>query len=268
MKQDKNTIVVCQDAGGAEVVAAYLSTRITKGDCFYAFGPARKVFRHYGFKVEATLKGKIPFKTIFGKQAKAACVLTGTSRNGSPLEMSFIREAKKRHIPTASYLDHWVNYRERFGYPNPSWKEYLPDEIWVGDMEGYRLAKTLFPVFLVKIKIEPNRYFIRLRLEYAEKNKMAGKRKGIVFMSTPVPYRTEDIIRDLLTLLAVRRFRFPVVVRLHPSEAPTSYNRLISEFRPALRVSLSRNTDILDDINNAALVIGTESMALAVASIL
>ena len=39
------------------------------------------------------------------------------------------------------YLDHWMNYRERFGYPSQGWQKNVPAELWVGDSHALTLVK-------------------------------------------------------------------------------------------------------------------------------
>ena len=42
-----------------------------------------------------------------------------------------ILKSEKQGKKVISFLDHWVNYQERFTRNN---NKYLPDEIWVGEI--------------------------------------------------------------------------------------------------------------------------------------
>ena len=86
--------------------------------------------------------------------------MTSTSW-GSDLEREVIKIALDKKIRVAAYLDHWVNYLERF-LQNGTF--ILPDEIWTGDEVALNLARIIFgntPVRLVK-----NEYFESVKKEF------------------------------------------------------------------------------------------------------
>jgi len=70
-----------------------------------------------------------------------------------------------------SFIDHWVNYRERFGYPLKNWKNNLPDEIWAGDKYAFLIAKKLFNKIL-PIKLVKNPYFKEIKNKYYKTKKI------------------------------------------------------------------------------------------------
>ena len=124
--------VVSHDAGGAEVLSSYL--RRSGARCrFVLEGPARRVFeRKLG-----------PLETLGLEDALAArgIVLCGSSWQ-SELEFDALGMARERGLRCITFLDHWVNYAERFtraGVVN------LPDEIWVGDDIAQQIAARTFP---------------------------------------------------------------------------------------------------------------------------
>ena len=60
---------------------------------------------------------------------------TGTSSDYEKKAMLLARKYNKKVI---TYLDHWVEYRERFMIRN---KIFRPDEIWVSDKYAFKIAK-------------------------------------------------------------------------------------------------------------------------------
>ena len=93
--------------------------------------------------------------------ASAEFVLTGTGW-ASNLEREAIRMARSHRVQVAAYLDHWVNYAERFTVDGVL---ELPDEIWVGDEEALDLAHRTFPT--TEVRLEPNQYWSEIRAELA-----------------------------------------------------------------------------------------------------
>ena len=88
---------------------------------------------------------------------KSDWLLCGTSWQ-SDLEWKAIRRAKKANKKVISFIDHWVNYRERYFKKS----EYaLPDEIWIGDIYAEKIAKDNFPNLKVMLKSNP--YFLDMK---------------------------------------------------------------------------------------------------------
>ena len=88
--------------------------------------------------------------------------MTGTSWQ-SDLEIEAIKLANLQGKRSVSFLDHWVNYQQRFMRDG---KVYFPDEIWVGDDSALKIAKEKLPGFNVKLKSNP--YFEDLKLQIDE----------------------------------------------------------------------------------------------------
>ena len=136
-------LIVSHDAGGANILNALAKKYISDFNwTIYAKGPASKIFRER-IKAVKYIKKNLNIKRVIEIE-KPDLILTGTSW-ASDIEIDFIRHAKKKGIKTAAFLDHWGNYRERFGYPG-EWKKNVPDVVFVGDKWAYVLAlKAGFP---------------------------------------------------------------------------------------------------------------------------
>ena len=103
-------LIVAHDAGGAEIISAWVKANSQHEYRFILQGPAvitfsRKISEIKNESIENLL-------LIF---PEIDFVLTGTSW-GSDLERQVIQIARKQNVFVTSYLDHWVNYAERFRY--------------------------------------------------------------------------------------------------------------------------------------------------------
>ena len=116
MSKQKLVGIVCHDAGGAEIVSSYVVRNNLRAG-YYLKGPAISIF-----------EGKLGIiknsDSLFDLVKNSDWLLCGTGWQ-SDLEWSLIQEAKKQGKKVISFLDHWVNYQERFTRNN----KYLPDEI-------------------------------------------------------------------------------------------------------------------------------------------
>ena len=86
----------------------------------------------------------IPVRQCRGEDAHAIfdefrpdSLFTGTSYT-SRIEMDFVREAAKRGIPSASFVDHYTGFDVRFGTAD---NRFLPYEIHVLDDKAASLAR-------------------------------------------------------------------------------------------------------------------------------
>lgn len=280
----KRVITVCHDAGAAEIISAYVKKN-PHSDQFFciALGPAQKVFLRKGLDVFLVENPERSPQEIFTALSDIDFVLTGTSWS-TQIDLHFIAAAKSRGIRTATYLDHWVNYPERFGFPAAGWEQSLPDEIWVGDEYGYKIAKQCasFPV----VRLVPNEYFDELKTDIQKNKDMASyvnreRRKYLLYISEPISvgamrrygdpryygFTEQDVLQDILaTLIRVKKERaWGVVVRLHPSDPANAYRQCIEEFSGKIPIRISSDTSLVEDVLGVHVVVGMESMALVTA---
>ena len=98
-------LVHSKDAGGAEILSSWLKQKKIKNIDFLLKGPAIKIFKSKSFKIN-NIKNKIQvtkYKKFF------------FSTNFPPGdEIKLLKDFKKKNIETVCFLDHWVNYKERF----------------------------------------------------------------------------------------------------------------------------------------------------------
>lgn len=270
---NKNILVVSNDAGGANLLSAFVKNNYNKSNfiCLVS-GPAVKIFKDKNIKIEENFS--TPAETLLSGIKNLSLVLTGSSWSVSR-EMEFIIAAKKHGISSATFIDHWVNFKERFGFPRKGWQNNLPDQIWTGDRYAYNLAKMLFKS--KDIRLKKNWYFKEAKEQYDKlrQNKKL-KTDKILLVSEPftsaVNYlgdkkyqkQSELYIMDTLLESLVHLGR-SVILRLHPSEKVQKYQKIIDKYKNSLDIEVSVGKDPFVDLARSKYVIGMESGFLVLA---
>ena len=260
--------VVCNDAGSAEIISSWLLIQNEKY-LLVLEGPSLDIFNR---KIR-----DIKVHSVETALAKSDWLITGTSVF-SLLELEAIAKAKELNIKSVTFLDHWANYPQRFVRNN---EQCLPDELWVGDNYAYDIAKKIFPN--TKVVLEENAYFKSIKaaaIKLKKKNQYYKKSEYILYLCSPVAeqanlffgdekywgYDEYDRIRYfMLNLHKLNASAKKIVFRLHPSERVDKYNWVISEFGPL--VSIGGKKTLLEEVLESELVVGCNSMGLAIAII-
>lgn len=258
--------VVAHDAGGAELLSSYIKRN--KLDCKYLTeGPAKQIFtRKLGGFASVGLVEMLE---------QVDLILCGTSWQSS-LEIDAIAEARKKKIISISFIDHWVNYRERYTRKG---NMTLPDEIWVGDYLAMEKAKHEFPE--TTIRLVENHYLLDIK-EKLIKNNLApmgkSEKKKILYVTEPTSehallrygdklyfgYTEEEALSFFLNNIKNEADAVSsILIRPHPSENPAKYFWVSEKY--SLPVMYSNNLDILDDILWSDVVVGCGSMAMVIA---
>jgi hypothetical protein len=259
--------IVSHDAGGAELLASYVAR--AGGDWrFVLQGPARKIF-------ERRL-GAVECSTIEAAIGECDEILTGSSWQ-SDLEWLAIGAARTAGKKSITFLDHWVNYRERFLRDGV---EHLPDALWVGDSYAEEMARFLFPV--MPIQLVENPYFEDIRADISRQSLSAHSHpnKGgirILFVAEPLSehamraygnplhwgYTEFDALRYLQANLSF--LGAPVaelVIRPHPSEEIGKYGDVARELGTFVRLGGDRS--LIEEVVECDVVVGCSSMAMVV----
>ena len=272
MKAGVSTETVCivsHDAGGAEILACYAAQNALR--CRLVLeGPALAVFEQHMRPVRV--------ERLSTAIAASDWCLFGTSWQ-SDLEWHAIDVARNAGKRTVSFLDHWVNYPDRF---IRNGVRHLPDEIWVGDEDAKTLAEDTFPE--LPIKLVPNPYFAYIERQiarYAVQSKARLPSKAqVLFVCENLSghgalrfgnarhfgYTEIDAIEYFFSRIAdlgpsIER----VIVRPHPSDPPQKYSATIAEHSPL--AVLGGDRPLLEEIAEADIIAGCESAALIAASI-
>jgi hypothetical protein len=258
--------IISHDAGGAEILASYVSQHeiICR---FVLEGPAVHVFRRR--------LGAVEICSLDDALSVCDEILCGTSWQ-SDLEWRAIEQAQRAGKRAVAFLDHWMNYPERFLRNEV---QHLPDELWVGDVETESLAREHFPH--LPIRLEPNPYFIDIRCQIAElgvrKDPPARKGKAVLYVSENIAehgrvvhgnerylgYTEFDAIEYFLQHIDVLGEVIErVVIRPHPSDANGKYDYLANEYSGI--VQFSDGKPLLNEVAEADIVVGSQSTAMVV----
>ena len=280
----KKILIVSHDAGAANILVSLLQKYKNNFNWFvYLDGPAKKIFKikknNYSSKV---IKNNKDIKKLIQK-IEPEILLTGTSW-ASSLEIDFINEAKKISLKTVSFLDHWKDYRFCFQYPG-NWKKNLPDYIFVGDKWAYKLAlKQRFPKKKL-IKVE-NPYFEEVITEakkYLKRFKKKGEINKILFVSQPISdfalkqygntkalgFTEFKVLKDLLKIISTNlELNLKLKIKIHPAEKKQKYEKILKTINKKIKskvfVSDWNSKSLVEDLSWADIVIGSETMALAI----
>ena len=257
--------VVSHDAGGAEILSSWL--RQNPGPYGLVLdGPAIGIF-------ERKL-GACPTLALLDAIQVCDWVLCGTSWQ-SDLEKKAIVQARVAGKKVVSFLDHWVNYPERFQLGDV---QVLPDELWVGDAEALAIAQAVFPEMCVVRK--PNPYFLDLQAELLAARPPAkdGQPISVLYVCEPVSehalmvhgnarhwgYTEMEALQYFLDHVAVLGEDVgAIVVRPHPSECKTKYDWAHSA--NSLVTETASSKTLVAQILEADVVVGCASMAMVVA---
>lgn len=259
-------ICVCShDAGGAEILSSYV--RQQGLDCTYVLGgPALKIFER---KI-----GGVDCRPLADAIQQSDWLLCGTSWQ-SDLEWQAIEMARAMGKRSVAFLDHWVNYRERFVRGGDT---HLPDEIWVGDPLAETMARRIFPE--LSIRLVDNPYFDDIRRELAQLGQLSETgthNLRVLYVCEPLRehalreygderywgYTEEDALRYFLSnFSALSGAVDRIVIRPHPSEASGKYDWAKQEFDLPI-VSGGAKT-LFEEVAESDVVVGCESMAMVV----
>ena len=269
-------VVVSHDAGGAEVLAAWLAARphllVPEALKFALAGPAIEVF----CRLLAINTRDLQHDDSVGLLTESdSTVLLTTTSWSSDLEHLARQHARSRAIPSASMMDHWCNIRARFEW---SGGLVLPDEMWVTDSSAAELVAQEFPLLPVVLTTPDHveRFTREVQSASAALNGLPSERtRNVLFIGENIsrsnragPESAEVVFfTDLLALTHVAE-PLRVRIRPHPSESVWKYIGGVScRERQRLKLHASRpGTRLGHDVAWADCVIGISSMALYLAA--
>jgi len=258
--------IICHDAGGAELLSSYV--RQNNLAYYYCIeGPAVQVFER---KV-----GPVQSWPLQQTVSKANWILCGTSWQ-SDVEWHAFGMARQHGKRSVAFLDHWVNYRQRFernGITN------LPDTIWVGDSYALSLAEKEFPD--IPVVLVENPYLAEIKKEFQKIDGAVEREKGshiILFVSDNLDtaslkqhgdanffgYTDREVLEFLIENLSVfKKKKNKIIIRPHPSESIEKY-QWAKDVHGEL-IELGGQLTLLEEIAASDIVAGGDSMALVIA---
>lgn len=266
--------VVSHDAGSSELICAFMKEYTTKAD-WHVFAktssPMAEICKRHNLPyapmadAAEQLEDIHPDLLLFGTGWQDKC------------EQPYVHYCKMHGIPTVAFLDHWSNYRERFGYPKNGWEENLGDFTAVHDERAYSLAVSMGLPNPLKL---PNHYLIRL-IEQAAKQK-AEVGKTLLFLSEPTDavaqktygnplywgFTQYTALEDILEHFEDFQCE-DLIIRLHPSERSSNYDAILRRY-PTISVQIHdiHSAELMDELLCAKVIIGFDTMALYIAALL
>ena len=256
--------IVSHDAGGAEIISSWALRQNAE---FYLVveGPAVEIFRRK--------LGNLQNLQLETAIQQCDWVLCGTSWQ-SDLERRAIRLCKSSGKRVIAFLDHWVNYRERFlinGEP------VLPDELWVGDEAAEKIARNIFPSSQVVLLANPYIDDLLIELRKTKPAENAIAQKSILYICEPIReyallqhgddnywgYTEDDALKFFLQNMALLgRPIHEIKIRPHPSEKRNKYD-WAKDFSELIVISDGIQT-LIEEISSADTIVGCESMAMVI----
>ena len=231
-------------------------------------GPAIKIFE----------KNSVRQKPLSLDEAIEICdwVFCSTSWQ-SEIEKKAIKKARDIGKKTISFLDHWVNYKERYFFRG---NLNLPDEIWVSDKYSKSLIIKEFPHANIKQVENPYFEYISHQIKLIETKKVFKKSnsgKNILFLAENFidhslvskgnklfcKYNENDAINFFMKNIHFLNEKIKdIKIRPHPSDKENKYNWAMKKY-PKIKYIDSDKT-LIEDISNVDIVVGCTTMGLAV----
>jgi hypothetical protein len=260
--------LIAHDAGGAEILASYAIFNKSKNFEFVLSGPAVKVFNRRFESLE--------IKTFDEVILNVDWCLCGTGWQ-SDFEWRAIEQARLKGKRIVVFLDHWINYPERF---IRNGVQMLPDEIWVGDEYAERIAINKFPG--VNIRLVANPYWLEIKnqlaaIELDNKKYIKTKCLNILYVCENTSeharlrygdesyfgYTEFDSIDYFLDNIAsLTNKEVNIVIRPHPSDLQDKYEGILNT--SSVKVTISKEKNLINDIAGSDMVVGCESMAMVI----
>ena len=262
------------DAGGAEILLELLKASLHVGEfCIFALADSpcytlikAKKLEHFWCEITPK-KSDIETKLAL---FQPSIILYGTGWQNH-LEYHFLAYAKAHKLLSIAFLDHWTNYRERFGYPEKNWENTLPSFIVAHDQTSFDKAQAFGLPNVIAIK----NYALHVQLKEAQ-NVLATlpETDTLLFLSEPTAkvatrsfgdaygwgFTEKEVFEDILT--CKEKFGCKnILIRLHPSDTPECYQAIDPN-------AVFSHATLLEDIARAKVIIGIDTIALYTAYLL
>jgi len=268
----RKIVIFANDAGGSELLLELLRASLHVGEfrVFYIQNsPCQKILKQkcldsYAFAIQASQQSVSDALDKINPDI----ILYSTGWQNH-VEYYFLNYAREHKIPSVAFLDNWANYKERFSYPDASWKDNFPTYIATHDEFSEKKAKELGLENLVAIK----NYSLINELQNF-KNVRNATSDILLFLSEPTSvvakktYGDEhywgftecDVFKSILK----HQHKFGcsnIVVRLHPSDTADAYKKIASD------ITIS-DLSLQEDIARAKFIVGVDSSVLYLAYLL
>ena len=274
-------LIVFSDPGGAKPCLSLAKKWQASDEALVCSDRQYAFFKTFG----------IPVRDCRGEDAAAIfdefrpdSLFTGTSYT-SRIEMDFVREAAKRGISSASFVDHYTGFDVRFGTAD---NRFLPDEIHVLDDKAAALTREAgLPGGRIRVTGNPYHEFLkkwRSRLTKAEVFQQLGipvsEAKTILFAPDPLSnaggvekFGTDEvaILKLFLESLGDAGRPTQLLIKAHPNQSMEYLKTGLKNVPKNVEVHLvpAEKDALLNDlIQQTDLVVGMFSSILLEAELL
>lgn len=197
-------------------------------------------------------------------------LITGTSFAARE-DYQFWSWAQSRGIPALAFIDHWVNYPQRFSSTPDSPFDCLPDWLAVIDQRMYQeLCAAGAPEARIIILGHPGWDGLsagRGQRNFILKKQLAGERILILFISEPIAdfygaswgYTEIDALFLLRNALAELDGKYTIVIKPHPRQdqkkiiLPDDIDKVQVRISSADKIELLAAADVITGINSMLL---------------
>ena len=256
---NSKVLIIGKDAGSANIISSFVKKKKIKA-LYHLKKPALEIFK----------KKKILIKknTLNILSKNFDLLITGTSHSNR-FELNAIKKAKNNNIYSVSFLDHWVNYKERFLLKN----EFIfPNEIIVGDIDAYSLAKKNFRNKKVLVSLIPNYYF-------KEKRKIKNRKKNketLVLLSSNFNSRNEGLKDKLIFRLILNKMKKfiitknikKIIIKMHPSEDKKKFKNFKVDYQIFGFIKIEITNKTLEEVlKKNQFIVGFNTMGLVIAKL-
>ena len=247
--------IAANDAGGAEQIS-WLIRNLPHKIVAYIDGPAKQIFENSGVHFERA--------TQLGELMNCDLLITGSGWM-SQLEVLAIKEAKIQNVPCITFLDHWVNYIERFGED----KSCHPQIIAVTNSAALQMAQDKFPDKVVWIfpdfQIESYVEEIQGIKNFPTSVLILLEPTSNLNLDFPVnDANIEYLIESAISLKRARGLK-SIVIRPHPSQKfDLSIAKILEKYDE--EIEISKSAMLLEDLKNSEVVLGFNSYGLYISS--
>ena len=262
---NSKVLIIGKDAGAANIISSFVKKKKIKA-LYHLKTPALEIFK----------KKKILIKknTLNISSKNFNLLITGTSLSNR-FELNAIKKAKKNNIYSVSFLDHWVNYKERFLLKN---QFIFPNELIVGDIDAYNLAKKEFKSKKVLVSLIPNYYF-------KEKRKVKNEKKNketLVLLSSNfdsimnrerLGVGLKDKLLFRLILNKMKKFIInknikKIIIKRHPSEDKKKFKNFKVDYQSFGFIKIEITNKTLEEVlKKNQYIAGYNTMGLVIAKL-
>jgi len=260
--------VVCHDAGASEILVSFIKKHLDQAN-WTLYAPYNSPFETIAQRENLDTQTSLDF---YGFDA----LFFGTGWQ-EKIEREFVKEAKLSGIPSFAFLDHWSSYKERFDYPDESWRKNLPNYVIVSDEKAEKLAKQFALAEVLRI----NNFYLQNQIEGISQEEIIPS-ENLLFLSEPTQevalstygngsywgFTQYSALEEILNNFDKFECK-GLHIRLHPSEEKHQYSKVLKKF-PHIKSQIYPASfyPLEKDLLRSKMIIGFDTMALYTAALL